>query len=171
MFHRFLSLIALIVSGYFACAQATYSQSAGIRLGQTSAMTFKKFVIDEEALEISLSGRKDGLQMTAMYIFHLPMEFSFNENFYAYYGLGGHFGFEKFSRLDKTLTSIDPPTFVFEDRSYYTMGADAIIGLEYRWLSVPVTIGFDIKPYINFVGLRYLRNHFWDSGISFKYVF
>ena len=60
---------------------------------------------------------------------------------------------------------------IFEDKSYFTVGADAIIGIEYRWLSVPCTIGFDVKPYFNFIGLRYTQYRFWDSAVTFKYVF
>ncbi len=160
--------LLLAAAGY---SQAVYDQSAGVRLGQTSGLTFKKFTTENEAIEVMVSGRMSGLQLTTMYVFHQPMEFSFNENFYVYYGVGGHFGYEKHDDLDKTLITIDPPSFIFEERSYFTMGLDAILGVEYRWLSVPITIGFDIKPAYNYVGLRYSRTQFWDSAISFKYIF
>ena len=169
--HRLLLLAIASLAGAFCFGQATYEQSAGVRLGHTSGLTFKKFLIDEEALEITLSGRRDGIQIGAMYLFHQPMEFSFNENFYAYYGIGGHLGYEQFGKLSKTLVSVDPPMFVFEQRSFYVMGADAILGLEYRWLSVPITIGFDVKPYFNFIDLQYTKALFWDSAITVKYVF
>ncbi len=151
--------------------QALYDQSAGVRLGWTSSLTFKKFMLEDEALEILVSGRRQGVQLTMLYEFHEPMELSFNENFFVYYGIGGHMGYEKYGDLDKTLTSIDPPRFVFDERSYFIMGVDGILGIEYRWLSVPITIGFDIKPYFSFIGLRHTRTQFWDSGISFKYIF
>lgn len=152
-------------------AQPTYDRSAGVRLGVTSGMTFKKFMAPEESLEVILSGRRDGIQLTTLYEFHEPMELSFNENFYAFYGLGGHVGYESYDRLNKTIVSADNSTFIFENKSYFVIGADAIIGLEYRWLSVPCTLGFDVKPYFNFIGLRYTQYRFWDSAITFKYVF
>ena len=152
-------------------AQPVYDRSAGIRLGNTSAFTYKKFMIPDESLEIMLSGRRDGIQVTTLYQFYEPMELSFNENFYAFYGLGGHVGYENYDNLNKVIVSQDLSTYVYEDKSYFVIGADAIVGIEYRWLSVPCTIGFDVKPYFNFIGLRYTRYRFWDSAITFKYVF
>jgi hypothetical protein len=165
-------LAVLFVANFFvAAAQSEYVQSAGVRLGGTSMLTYKRFIIPDEAIEVGVSGRKDGIQVTMTYQFYEPMEMAFNENFFFYYGIGGHIGYERYDRLGKTLTSIEPPTFEFDDRLYYVMGADAILGIEFRWLSVPMTIGFDVKPYINYIGLRYLRTNFWDASVSFKYVF
>ncbi|MFY0599207.1 MAG: hypothetical protein JXR03_06015 [Cyclobacteriaceae bacterium] len=148
-----------------------YEQSGGIRMGHTSGLTYKKFIHKEEAVEFLLSGRKNGIQVTGVYTFHKPMEVSFNENFYVYYGVGVHVGYEKYNNLRKIATSFDPPRFEQEEDNYIVMGADAILGIEYRWLSVPVTVGFDIKPYFNFIGMRYSRVKFWDAALSVKYVF
>ena len=128
MFRLLLSVFGLVMM-LSTFSQAVYDQSAGVRLGYTSSITFKKFMVENEALEILVSGRREGLQLTTLYVFHQPMELSFNENFYVYYGIGGHFGFEKFNDLDKTLTAIDPPRFVFDERSYYSMGFDGLIGV------------------------------------------
>ena len=38
-----------------------YNKSAGIRLGGTSGITYKKFIVEEEALELILSGRNNGI--------------------------------------------------------------------------------------------------------------
>ena len=165
----FISLIMLV---QMASGQALYDQSAGVRLGWTSGLTYKKFMIEDEALEIMISGRREGVQLTTMYVFHQPMEFSFNEGFLCILWTGRtSWDMNNTVILTKHLTSVDPPRFVFDDRSYFAMGFDGLIGIEYRWLSVPITIGFDIKPYFNFVGLGYTRTQFWDSAISFKYIF
>ncbi|MBV6648026.1 MAG: hypothetical protein KI790_21370 [Cyclobacteriaceae bacterium] len=171
MRYRSIFYLGLIMSVSGLQAQDEYLQSAGVRLGHTSAITYKKFLAENEAIELLVSGRREGMQTTLLYTQHIPMQFSFNQNFYAFYGLGGHLGFEQYDNLNKTLTSLDPPEFVFEEKGYFVMGVDAIIGIEYRWLSVPATIGFDVKPYFNFIGMRYGRARFWDAAISFKYVF
>ncbi len=153
----------------------SYHQSAGVRLGTTSAVTYKKFIVPEESVEFMFSGRREGAQFTIMFVKHRTMEFSFNENFFAYYGLGGHFGLERYDGLSKAIvpgeTPSDPVSFVYEEKNYFVMGADAIAGVEYRWLSVPITISFDLKPYFNYIGMRYIRGTVWDGAISFKYVF
>jgi hypothetical protein len=168
---KIIIYIGLILMVSMSMAQPLYDRSAGVRLGVTSGMTFKKFKVPNESLEVMLSGRRDGIQLTTLYEFYEPMELSFNENFYAFYGLGGHLGYENYDRLNKVITNQDLSTFEYENKSYFVIGADAIIGIEYRWLSVPCTIGFDVKPYFNFIGLRYTQYRFWDSAVTFKYVF
>ena len=168
---RILLPVCLLLTCLSLMAQPTYDRSAGVRLGVTSGMTYKRFVAPGESLELILSGRKEGIQLTTLYEFHEPMELSFNENFYAFYGVGGHLGYENYDNLSKTIISQDPAQFMYESKSYFVIGADAIVGIEYRWLTVPCTIGFDVKPYFNFIGLRYARYRFWDSAVTIKYVF
>ena len=118
-----------------------------------------------------LSGRNDGTQFTGLYVFHQPIDLSFNENFYLYYGLGGHIGYEKFDDIAKILNDETGTSFLYEKKSFFVMGANLYLGIEYRWLTVPMTVSFDLKPYINFIGMRHLREKFWDAGVSFKYIF
>ncbi|MEM6734727.1 MAG: hypothetical protein AAGC64_01735 [Bacteroidota bacterium] len=152
-------------------AQQLYDKSGGIRLGSTSGLTYKKFVTESEAAEMMLSGRNNGIQFTLLYHFHRPLEFSFNDRFYLHCGIGGHIGYEKFDDLAKILSNAQGDEFIYEERSFFVMGMDTGLGIEYRWLEVPVTLGFDLKPYFDFIGMRYTRTKFWDAGISFKYVF
>jgi hypothetical protein len=168
---RFTLLLISISLLYTVSGQQLYEKSGGIRLGGTSGLTYKKFVTEDEAVEIMLSGRNDGLQFTALYLFHEPMEFSFNDRFYVHYGLGGHIGFEKFDDLAKTIINEAGDQFIFEEKTFFTMGVDGSLGIEYRWLEVPMTIGFDIKPFFSFIGMRHVKARFWDSALSFKYVF
>ena len=168
---RMLFALLCCVVASLAMGQQLYEKSAGIRLGHTSGLTYKKFVLEDEAVEMILSGRNDGLNLTVLYQFHEPMEFSFNDRFYAAYGIGGHMGYERYNDLFKTLSNEAGDAFIYEDKSFFTMGADLYLGIEYRWLEVPVTLGFDIKPYFNFIGMRYTEAKFWDAAASIKYVF
>ena len=152
-------------------AQQLYEKSAGVRLGHTSGVTYKKFFTEDEAIDLMLSGRNDGMQFTAVYQFHQPMDLAFNDRFYLHYGIGGHLGYEKFDNLAKVLSNAEGTEFIFEERSFYVMGVDVNLGVEYRWLEVPVTFGFDLKPYFNFIGMRHSQTRFWDAAISLKYVF
>ncbi|MEP0986244.1 hypothetical protein [Ekhidna sp.] len=164
-------LVLFLLTSFSLSAQQLYEKSGGIRLGYTSGLTFKKFINEDEAVEMVLSGRNEGMQYTAQYLFHQPMEFSFNDRFYLHYGIGGHIGYEKFDDLSKTLSNAEGDAFIYEAKSYITMGVDASLGIEYRWLEVPATFGFDVKPYFNFIGMRHTKAKFWDAAISFKYVF
>ena len=118
---------------------AQYDKSAGIRLGNSSGVTFKKFVHMEEAIELLLSGRNDGLQLTGLYQFHKPMDWNFTDRIYMKYGVGGHFGYGKHRRYTEFIDPISQPGFPFGQTEFasrnhhqFTMGIDAIVGLEYR---------------------------------------
>jgi hypothetical protein len=165
-----LSLFLLLSFPFLALAQQ-YDKSAGIRLGGTSGLTFKKFIVDEQAIETIVSSRRDGVQVTVTWIMHHPMEVSFNENFFFYYGVGGHIGVEKHDDISKQLYSENPPLFNYENKSFLSLGADALIGVEYRMLNVPITFNLDMKPYVNYVGMRKLEAKFWDVAIAIKYIF
>ena len=148
-----------------------FKHAAGLRLGHTSAVQYKSMLANDEALEVMVSGRNEGLQLTMLYSFHKPLQFAFNENFFLYYGLGAHVGYEEYGDLEKVLTSLEPRSFEFQDKSFFVMGADALLGIEYRWFAVPMTIGFDLKPYFTFIGMRYTDLQFWDAGLTLKYIF
>lgn len=163
-----LLFASLLLLCHFGFGQQ-YKQSAGVRLGHTSGFTYKKFIVGEQAVELLLSGRRDGIQFSTLYKWHEPLELSFNENFYFYYGMGAHVGYERYDGLNKVLVATDD--FIFERQTYFVIGADAIVGLEYRWLSLPITVGFDVKPYFNYIGFRHMDANFWDASISFKYIF
>lgn len=155
------------------CSQAQfYKNSTGIRAGHTSAITYKIFVTDEQAIELMASGRNRGFQLTTLYQFNKPMALSFNDRFFAYYGVGGGFGYEKFDSLTENLKPVPSKSrFIRDHRTYFTMDINALLGVEYRWLAIPLTISVDIKPYFQFIGMRYTNTQFWDTGVSVKYVF
>lgn len=172
--HYLVKVVGIVMLFTFCFAQVQaqqYDRSAGIRLGGSSGLTFKKFIIDEQAIEVIVSNRKSGVQLTGLFLMHQPMHVSFNDNFYFYYGVGGHIGVEEHDNLDKILSSSDPNDFLYEEKSYLTLGIDGMIGIEYRMLSVPITFSLDLKPYLNYVGLRKVKADFWDASIAIKYVF
>ncbi|CAK9067386.1 Uncharacterized protein SCF082_LOCUS34117, partial [Durusdinium trenchii] len=115
-------------------------------------VTFKKFIYEEEAVELLLTGRNRGLQLTGMYQYHRPLEMNFSDRFYLHYGVGGHFGYEKrndyrlIGPFNGPLPPLPPDPFDQNTeigprrQSQFTMGVDAIVGVEYRWLSVPITL-------------------------------
>ncbi|WP_139793865.1 hypothetical protein [Reichenbachiella faecimaris] len=161
----------LLILGWGQTQAQQYDRSAGIRLGGSSGLTFKKFIIDEQAVELIVSNRKNGIQLTILHLLHQPMHVSFNENFFFYYGVGGHVGSEKHSGIEKELSNFDPNDFNYVDKNYLTLGIDGMIGIEYRMLSVPITLSMDLKPYLNYVGFRKVKADFWDASIAIKYVF
>ena len=161
--------IILLLSLPTLVSAQQYGKSAGIRLGGTSGITYKQFIVNEQAIETIVSGRNGGVQLTILWTMHHPMEISFNENFYFYYGVGGHLGMEKHDDITKKLDTVSG--FWYESKKYIALGVDALIGIEYRMLNIPITLSMDMKPYLNYVGMRKLDGQFWDVAIAVKYIF
>ena len=167
---RFILFLAGILVATASFAQE-YEQSAGIRLGHSGGLTYKKFIVNEHAFEFMLTGRNNGVQATGLYLHHIPLALSFNDQFFLYYGAGAHLGYEKYFGYRKVLNTDSPDDFYYTDKSFFAMGIDGMIGLEYRILSVPMTASFDLKPYFNFFGMRYTTTRFWDAALTVKYIF
>ena len=166
---KILMLTALIWGGHLTQAQ-TYLKSAGLRLGgATSGITYKTVLGREQAAEFILSGRNQGVQINALYELHRPAQFSFDDNFTFYYGVGGHFGFER--RMPNEFYDAYPTDVYYRKRTYLGLGVDMIAGLEYRIISAPLTINLDIKPYVTFLGFRHVDGQLGDISLSIKYVF
>ena len=147
-----------------------YDNGLGLRLGTTSAMTYKRFLTKEQAIELLVSGRKDGFQLTALYEFHKPTKLNISKNFFFFYGVGGHVGYVK-ENLDQYRFNNTVSTVESNREALFTMGVNTVIGLEYRWLAVPMTIGADLKPFFEFIGMRETEFVIWDAAVSIKYVF
>ena len=151
-----------------------YLRSAGLRLGGSSGFTYKKFFNETEAMEVLLSGRNKGIQISLLYMENRGMDISFSDNLYFYFGAGVHLGLEKKDRL---IRLYQPPPIsdqfdiIHAEKTFFAIGIDGITGVEYRLLGFPLTIGVDVKPYFNFFGMRNLDFRFWDTALSVKYTF
>ena len=161
----FLILLPLALNAQY------HQHSVGARLGGTSGITYKTFMNDNQALQFLLSGRSSGIQATITYHFYKPINIGGYDTFFFYYGPGGHAGIEKHSREVYIINEPFPPYQVYENQTQYVMGVNAIAGVEYRLISVPLVIGFDIKPYLNYIGMRQLDFRFWDAALTVKYAF
>ncbi len=144
-----------------------YLNSAGIRIGGSYGLTYKKFFNQSQAFELLLGGRHNGMHVTGTFQFNKPLNLSKNETFFLYYGGGGHIGFQDYNT--KILDS--QSDYRYENQTYFSMGIDVIMGVEYRFLTAPITIGLDLKPYFSFIGFRYTTADFWDTSLSVKYTF
>ncbi|MCG8306743.1 MAG: hypothetical protein MI975_05070 [Cytophagales bacterium] len=150
-----------------------YKNSAGFRLGKTDGITYKRFLAETGAVEFILGfgGYDHGMQIYTTYQWHYQIPTQFTESLYLYYGAGGHVGYirpysnRKYYRGDSTVV------YENEKQTYYAIGVDGVIGLEYRIFTVPMTVSMELKPYFEYYGLRYAQFRFWDFGFTVKYIF
>ena len=167
IFTIFLMICTMVVFGQ------EYKNSAGLRLGKTDGLSYKRFMSDNGAVEFLLGwgGYDNGLKVYTTYQWHEKIPAHFTENLYLYWGVGGHIGY---IRPTTTRYYYEDDTSIVsetEKRTYYAIGVDGIIGLEYRIYTVPMTVSMEVKPYFEYYGLRYTQFRFWDFGFTVKYIF
>ncbi|WP_147407501.1 hypothetical protein [Reichenbachiella sp. MSK19-1] len=148
-----------------------YERSAGVRLGSTSALTFKRFLGEEQAIEFLLSGRDHGVQLTSLYIKHHQMSLGTFENFYFYAGVGGHAGYQKNSDITKVRDPQDSEFYYYKEDEFVELGIDGLVGIEWRIFSIPLSISVDIMPHLTYVGFAKVNGDFWDGSLGIKYIF
>jgi len=144
-------LIALILiaglSFHYASAQE-YKTALGIRLSSNPAVvsngiTFKYFLNEKSALEGILSFN-DPVAIGGLYEIHNPIG---APGLQWFYGAGIYFGFNTTS----------------------TLGAQGIVGLDYKFQNIPINISLDWKPELNLV-----ESVFFEPaaiGFSARFVF
>lgn len=150
-----------------------FHHAAGIRLGKTDGLNYKYFFNDDEALEVMLGfgGYDKGMQAYALYEWHHNIRLEFTDNLYVYYGVGGHTGYISKNSKQIYYSEGALPSVYNGKTTYFAIGADAIVGLEYRIFKVPMTVGIDFKPYVEYYGFTDVQFKFWDFAFNLKYIF
>lgn len=156
-------LLWMIIGSFFLTTKAytqSYQSAAGLRLGGlTSGIAIKHFISKTSALEGIVSVARKSFIITGLYEKHVSVDHS--NAFKLYFGAGGHLGFFQ-----------EGGSYYYNDHRLYTnatvKGIDMIIGMEYKFNNVPINIGFDFKPFIDFFNGNAL---YFDGGLSIRYTF
>ena len=139
-----LFLIILFSASY--CYSQDYLTAVGLRGGVFSGVSVKQKLSDEHMLEIILSAREGGFNIT-MLAEKQRVAFE-NEHWHWYYGMGAHIGSWPRAIFRYPWNNDLPP-----DGSRFVVGMDAIGGLEYTFDQVPINLSLDFKPSLNFIPL------------------
>lgn len=140
-------VFCVVLSAGIANAQ-DYRNAIGVRLGGGAGINYKHIMNNGNAFEAILDFsifNTGAAYLTGLYEWYTPIG---SNGFNIYYGLGAHIG-----AFDKD----------------FALGIDGIIGLEYRFPSVPIALSLDYKPAVNFLPeVRGVLNSF---GFGIKYTF
>ncbi len=143
---KLLLFVAIATTTLAAKAQneSPYKNAIGVRLGPSvpkvrSGITFKHFLANNNALE-GILGFGDGVSICGLYQIHKPI--SSVENLQWFIGFGGY--------------------VVLNSSS--SVGAAGIVGLDYKFTTVPLNLTLDWKPELNIVS----KVGFEASGIGFS---
>ena len=144
--------------------------SIGLRLGGLSAATWKYIDENGYGVELMLGCQHNGMRFTGMVEKYKLVLTDRMANLFVFTGLGGHSGYSKY-RVHE---------YWQVDNMYYyseywnvrpVIGGDLILGGEYRFESIPLSLSLDYKPYFEFFGKKTFRVDLWDIGFTIRYVF
>lgn len=142
----------------FSSKAQDYHSGLGLRASVSPGISFKHFLTTNMAGEGILTVRWGGFNATGLAEWHLPVFDT--EGFYFFYGGGAHLGVWDSSRDYYSNT---------KDGTNLFLGVDGIIGLEYAFQDIPLSIGLDWKPGMNIISD--FGFFFDDLALSFRYLF
>lgn len=137
-------------------AQQSYRTALGLRINEGLGISLKHMMDDRQGVEGIIYTRWHGFNLTGLYAVHYPV---FNEpGFRFYIGGGAHFG----------IFDGNGSPWWDDDVNDFVLGVDGQIGLEYTLDKIPLNLGLDWKPAINFIG----SDDVWfsDLGLSVRYT-
>lgn len=165
---KYLVPVVLLFGAISASGQ-NWEMQGGFRFGVTSGFVGKFIKEERVAIETMIGFRNGGLQVYGLGESRRPIMTDRLQNMYMYFGGGGHVGFASWKQYHYDPNYYYPP---YEDRYYGpAFGLDGIIGMEYEFTTVPVSISIDFKPFFEFYGPFRFRVNFWDFGFHLRYCF
>ena len=141
---KFFAIAALMVATLTVSAQE-YNWAVGVRGGALSGLTVKKN-LGENAIEAGISLNEYFTNIEGTYQWQQPV---IAEGFNLYYGVGAYVGLAQ---------------------QYLGVGAEGVVGLEYKIPEVPLAISLDYRPTFNILG-GFGYSNFYNFGLGVKYCF
>jgi len=162
---KLLLLLFFAAFGTLSNAQE-FKQAAGIRLGLSPGFEYRIFADAKNSYKFLLSTRDRGMQFHVLKEFHNYDMFDFTDQLVFYYGGGLHAGYERWN----------VKYYHYYSRAYsmhtaFVAGLDGLVGLEYVFNEVPVSLGVEVKPYFEFFGKEMFDLQLFDFAFTAKYLF
>jgi len=135
------SAVTIIAATLNKASAQEYKTALGVRLSSAAPMvnnsiSLKQFISEKVAIE-GLFSFGDPLALGALVEFHKPLS---SAGLSYYYGGGGYIGFVKTTNPATQKTSTDA-----------NFGAQGVVGLDYKFLNIPLNLSLDWKPELNIV--------------------
>lgn len=162
---RNLLLLVFTIITFLSGAQG-YQHAIGIRGGISSGFEYRFYTDEYNSYKILLSTRDRGLQLHALKEFHRFDLFDFSEQLVFFFGAGVHAGYETWD-----VVHYNYDTRWYSNRTSAIAGIDGLVGLEYVFYEIPLSIGLEAKPYIDLFGRETLDIQPFDFAFTIKYLF
>jgi len=162
---KLVCIIFLVVFATGLKAQEK-QRAIGIRGGLSSGIEYRVFTSEHSSYKALLSTRNGGLQLVGLKEFHEPGIFDFSDQMSLIYGFGIHVGYECWDKVK------DHSNYVYtENRTSPVAGLDGLAGVEYNFWEAPLSLGFEVKPFFDLFGRKFIRIQPFDFAFTLKYNF
>jgi hypothetical protein len=162
MIKRFLFFIPAVLLSCMLSGQG-YNRAVGIRGGFTSGVEYRQFFNQNHAGKILLGYRNRGLLIHGIFEVHRSDLFPSTDQLSFVYGAGIHAGYQRWDkkRIQGQIVYMDVATG-------WVGGIDGLMALEYSPDVLPLTLGIEVKPFMDFGGQHGIEAIPWDFAFTVK---
>jgi hypothetical protein len=162
-----LVTLTLISSSY----SQVYEKQVGLRLGVTSGITGKIIKNDRTAIEGMLGFRDGGMQIYGLVESYHPLIKTNTTHWMIYFGGGAHMGYVNGYSKERRWSNTAGYYYDEIRVAGMVLGLDGVIGTDYTFNKVPITLSLEFKPYFELQDFWNFDVNFWDIGFGIKYSF
>jgi len=170
-----VNLFILILASFFLAfhspVKAQFSENhIGGRGGMYGGVYYQNITsagTAETSFFAMISANRESVRATVLKLTYETNLSEIADNLFFVWGYGGHAGF---AVTDYTYFLGRKYQFEYS-RFRPLIGVDGWAGLEYRFLTVPLSLGLNIKPYIELMFPGFISIVPGDVGLSFAYTF
>lgn len=163
---KHILLLSVLIIGAIAARAQDFNHAAGVRLGLTPGFEYRSFTDGANSYRFLLGTRDRGVQLHLLKEFHEYDLTSISDQLVLFYGLGVHAGYERWDEQH-----FHNNAYWIETRTSLIAGLDGVVGWEYYFYEVPVVLGLELKPFVEFMGPEVFELELFDFAFSMKYVF
>lgn len=154
-----------ILAFYMDCMGQNFTKSIGIRGGYTSGFAYRQYIAGDGALRFMAGVSDNGLLLTGLKEQFHPYLQQYSGNLHFYTGYGMHAGY----RYTNHFTVFYKEIFYREHKFNPVLGVDGLVGVEYRLEVIPLVIGVELKPFLEYSIHEFFRLNPGDFGIIVMY--
>jgi hypothetical protein len=167
---RFILILSILTVTVATKAQY-FEKQLGLRLGVTPGISGKIIKNDRAALEGILGFREGGVQLYGLVESYHKLIKTDKHRWMMYFGGGGHLGY--INGYNRVRRWSNTSGYYYEEQRIAGMviGLDGVIGTEYTFPKVPITMSVEFKPFVELQDFRRFWVNFWDFGFGIKYSF
>jgi hypothetical protein len=163
----FTVFIIILMAATCAWSQ-NYRQAAGLRLGASGGITYRRMLGADVAGEVMLVGQNHGTSLVFLFEKQKPAVLFDDLNMNFIYGAGVHIG-----GANHSYDCNDPYNHDYYYHGYNTvqLGFDGFASFEYLIPRYPIALSFEAKPYFEFFDDHNFGIHLFQIAFGARYTF